>query len=220
MQQKKKNNQGFSAIGMVVFFIVLGIVATAVYIRGFSADKDSLASSAIYNHMKQVVNAAENQKRQLGAYPTSLKAMIDKDKFLTSKGNSKHIVDENSLRTAWNGPYIKGFKVLQDKTYLPDDYYYFRLDDISHKYTGRLHRSLEDPTKLVYTIATDEVASKDHITKVARKVLEKCNGDKDIILAYSTRYYTVYGNNYKPCGYIHYTGKITEFNYFIADIGQ
>ena len=86
MHQKKKNSYGFSAIGMIIIIIVIGIVSSVIYLRGFSADKDSLAVAAIYNHMKQVVNAAENQKRQLGAYPTSLKAMLTKDKFLTSTG--------------------------------------------------------------------------------------------------------------------------------------
>ena len=220
MHRKKKFTGGFGTISMISLLIVLGIVSTIAYLKGFSVDRDSLTARALHSHMKQVVNAVENQKRELGAYPTSLKAMMEHDKFLTSAGNSKHYVDTTALRANWNGPYLRGFNILQNKTYLPDDYYYIPLDDISYKYTGRLHRSLEDPTKLVYTIAADEISSKNHITQIARKVLAKCNGDKDIILAYSTRYYTVYGNNYKPCGYIHYTGKITEFNYFIADIGQ
>ena len=219
MHHRNKADRGFTALGMIIFFIVVGIVGTVVYLRGFSADRDSLAASALYNHMRQIVNAAENQKRLLGAYPTSLKAMIDQDKFLTDSGNSKRYVAPAALRRDWAGPYLTGFNIRQNETYLPDDYYYIALDDFSPKYTGRLHRSVEDPSKLVYTIAANARASKDHITALARAVLAKCNGDKDIILAYSTRYYTVYGNHYKPCGYIHYTGKITEFNYFIADIG-
>ena len=220
MHHRKKAAGGFSLISLVIFFIVLGIVTTVIYLKGFAVDKDSLTVAALHNHMKQIVNTVENQKRQLGAYPTSLQAMLSKDKFLSLTGNSKRYLAEDSLRTSWNGPYLKSFNVQQNPTYLPEDYYFIQLDDLSYRYTGRLHRSLEDPAKLIYTVAADEIASKAHITKIARGVLEKCNGDKDIILSYATRYYTVFGNAYKPCGYVHYTGKITEFNYFIADIGQ
>ena len=219
---KSSPAKGFSAIEIVSVLICITIISAIVYLKGFEVKSNDLIARATLAHIKLMVDYIEKQKRELGAYPMSLQAMVDKNEYLRPDGNSKGYTSEEELKTPWNGPYFTGHHV---SPYLNGFHYYryfkISLDNIHPGMTGSLRKHHNDNKILIYTVSREdanEAAGKFH--PIAEKIIYNCNGSdyNRVALRQSQSHYSTYGNIFAPCAYDATDGKITDVTYYLAPL--
>ena len=83
----------------------------------------------LMNYMSGVRQLTQEQEENTGHYPTSAKAMVSLEAFLSPGGNSGNITDESELAGAWQHLYAR--MKIKDKKF-----------NLSHVYPG-LHGELQ-----------------------------------------------------------------------------
>ena len=220
MQSSK--SKGFSALEFIVIFIIVGIIAPFIYYKSFHYKTDDFIARAGVAHLKLMARLVEKQKRELGAYPMSLGAMVDRDEYLHPRGNSKGYTRETELKNQWNGPYLKNHPVYPNP-YFRRSARFFKID-LSHimpGMTGDLRRAFDRDDMLVYSITYEDAPDLfSRMHAVALKAIIRCNGEaiRPIVLRGAREFYTVIGNHITPCGFSSRQKKLTDVTYFISQL--
>ena len=189
---------GMTAMEVIVILVVMTIVAAVFLIKGSNVDTDNLRSAVLLKNMEFVAHSSEEQKRHLGYYPTHVKALKNKDSYLTAENNSGGITDEAFLHSPWEGPYIMGLHVKDDK---------FMLDNIM---PGKKGSFVTDENNVYYEL--EPFAPKEN-TKMM-KLYKKCSMvDAAATLTLNT---TINPTDNEMCGYTANQDHITKFRYYIG----
>ena len=120
MQSSPHSQRGITSIEAIIAFTALSLIITAIFIQGTSTETEHLRYKALLKNMKIVAHAAEEQKRNLGYYPRTVKALMKKSAYLQPEGNSGGVENEKLLKMPWNGPYVQNLKLRHDKVTLED----------------------------------------------------------------------------------------------------
>ena len=196
--QLSKNKLGFTSIEAMIFFIVISLVLTIFFIRGTNSETHQLRYKTLLKNMKIVANAAEEQKRYLGYYPSKISALVEKAQYLSNNGNTGRVTNENLLKTQWNGPYIKNIKIKDEKTIL---------NDIIKEKTGEIILRNRD---LYYKVGNFSESEKG----AAEKLYKDCSyvrSDAQII-----KNTLVMPSYVSLCGYETNADHITSISYYIG----
>ena len=211
--------QGFSALEIISVLVVLALVAALVYYKTIDGVNHQTRARAALNHIKLMGTLIETQKRALGDYPRTLKAMRDKTAYLAPGGNQAGYTTEAELRTPWDGPYLTQHQPYPDPNYLPDVVYKINLDDIFPGMEGELGALFEAPKILAYVLTSENAASGlDAFSTFAYAVIKKCNNVTTVTIpprprALSHSY--VSPSPTQPCGYAALGDKIEYLTYYL-----
>ena len=198
MQSSPKTQRGITSIEAIIAFTALSLIITAIFIQGTSAETQQIRYKALLKNMKIVAHAAEEQKRNLGYYPRTAKALIEKSAYLQPEGNSGGIANENLLKMPWNGPYVKNIKLQHDK---------INLRDIVDEKTGEIVTHGRD---VYYEVGDFEEADQPFVEKLYRDCTYKTD---EVALVKNT---LVMPNYITVCGYAANTRHITRLSYYIG----
>ena len=219
---RSSNSKGVGVIELVIVLLCLGLLSALIYYKGFYYRNDGFHAKTVLAHLKVMANLIEKQSRELGAYPLSLQAMIDKNEYLRPEGNSKGYTTEAELRQPWNGPYLTNYRVYK---YLNGfDYYrYFKISlaNIHRNLEGNLRKTYQNEKILVYAVTSEDAYdARDRIHAFAEKLIKQCNGSERLPPARRSSVSFAYhhGNHLAPCGFFTADGSITDITYFITEL--
>ena len=202
--------------------LCLGLLSVLIYYKGFYYRTDDFHAKTVRTHLKVMADLIEKQRRELGAYPMSLQAMVDKTEYLRPTGNSKGYMTEAELKQPWNGPYLTNYRVYP---YL-DGFAYYRffkinLTNIHRNLTGNLRKANENEKILVYAVSNEDAYdARDRIHAFSEKLINQCNGSERLppVQRRSLTFSYHIGNHFAPCGFYMTEGTITDVTYFITEL--
>ena len=219
---ESSNSKGFSLIEVLVVLLCLGVLSALIYYKGFYFRTDGFHAKTVLTHLRVMGDLIEKQRRELGAYPMSLQAMVDKNEYLLPAGNSKGYTTEAELKQPWNGPYLTNYRVFP---YLNGfDYYrYFKINltNIHPNLRGNLRKAYENEKVLVYAVTNEDAYdARNRIHAFSEKLIKHCNGSERLPPTQRRSLTFTYhiGNHFAPCGFYMTEGIITDVTYFITEL--
>ena len=190
----------------IFLLVALGIAGFVFHIKNDFINNNKLIASNLLGHIKLVVSNVRYQKRDLGAYPMSIKAMTDKFEYLFTNGNSSHYLNESQLNSNWNGPYFEKHKIYNPYS-MKKRHFQINLDSIFPGLAGGLVSNSMDNNRLKYIIVPNDREAMAVTNEIFKLVIKQCNNEKNIDIIESYRYTISKGNVYKRCGYISNLGR-------------
>ena len=190
--------RGMTAMEIIIVLVVITIITAIFLLKGGNMGTDNLRAAVLLKNMEFVAHSSEEQKRHLGFYPTHVKALKSKEEYLKPDNNSGGITDEELLHSEWEGPYIMGLYVKDDK---------FMLDNIM---PGKKGAFITDENHVYYELEPFSLKENAKMTKLYKK----CSMiDTTATITLNT---VVNPNDNEMCGYEANRQHITKFRYYVG----